>query len=101
MPDALTPQERRALRQAAARASEQGWGVAVGLLAGLGLLVATLALVIRGGPTPGQHLALLSAYFPGYSVSFLGGLIGFVYAFVLGYAGGRTVATVYNALTPK
>jgi hypothetical protein len=42
---------------------------------------------------------LLALYFPGYSVTFLGSLIGFVYAFVLGYGVGRVIATVYNRMT--
>jgi hypothetical protein len=96
MTDTLTPQEQRAIRQAAARASEQGWGLAVGLLAGLGLFIATLVLVVKGGPAPGQHLGMLRAYFPGYSVTWIGGIVGFIYAFVMGYAVGRTIATVYN-----
>ena len=38
-------------------------------------------------------------YFPGYRVTFAGSLIGFVYAFVLGYAVGRTVVTLYYRLS--
>ena len=98
MADELTPQEVRALRQVVLRASEQGWGIAIGLLLGVGLLLATIALVIKGGPNPGPHLGLLRIYFPGYSVTWVGGFIGFMYAFVLGYAIGRTVATIYNRL---
>jgi hypothetical protein len=33
-------------------------------------------------------------------VTWLGAFIGFVYAFVGGYAVGRTVATIYNRLSP-
>ena len=101
MAERLTHDEIKALRQAVARASEQGWGIAVGLLCGLGLTTATAVLIIKGGPTPGQHLGMLEAYFPGYSVTWLGATIGFVYAFVAGYAIGRTVATIYNKLSPK
>jgi hypothetical protein len=50
----------------------------------------------QGGPNVGQHLELLSIYLPGYSVSFVGSLVGFVYAFVGGYALGRLIGTVYN-----
>ena len=98
MHDELTPQEVRALRRTLLVASEQGWGIAVGLLLGLGLFLATVILVIQGGPNPGPHLGLLRIYFPGYSVTWLGSTIGFVYAFVLGYAIGRTVAAIYNRL---
>jgi hypothetical protein len=101
MTDRLTPQERQVLHQAAVRASEQGWGIALGLLAGVGLFLATVILVVKGGPMPGAHLSLLGVYFPGYRVSWIGAFIGFVYAFVLGYAAGRTMATLYNKLTPK
>lgn len=68
--------------------------------AGIGLFLATIVLVIEDGPNRGAHLGLLRVYFPGYSVTWLGAFIGFVYAFVGGYAIGRTVATIYNRLNP-
>jgi hypothetical protein len=98
MSDELTPEEEQALRTVVFRANEQGWGIAMGLLLGLGLFLATLVLVVRGGPHPGAHLGLVRIYFPGYSVTWLGSFIGFVYAFVVGYAIGRTIATIYNRL---
>lgn len=101
MADHFTPQEERVLRQVVARTSEQGWGLALGLIFGLGLMVATIVLVARGGENVGAHLSMLQVYFPGYSVSWVGGFVGFVYAFVLGYAVGRTVATLYNKLNPQ
>ncbi len=70
----------------------------MGLLMGGGLFVATNVLVLRGGRNVGQHLSLLSIYFPGYRVTFLGSLVGFVYAFVIGYALGRLIGTLYNRL---
>jgi len=91
-------QQDEQLHQAIRRLNQRAWGVAFGLLLGLGLFVATNVLVIKGGPDVGQHLILLRQYFPGYRVTFLGSLIGFVYAFVLGYAFGRLVGTVYNRL---
>ena len=96
--DRLTAQEEQALRRTLLRANEQGWGIAIGLLLGLGLFLATIVLVIKGGPNPGPHLGLLRIYFPGYSVTWIGAAVGFVYAFVVGYAIGRTIATVYNRL---
>ena len=98
MADQLTLEEELALRKTLLRASEQGWGIAIGLLFGLGLFLATVVLVIKGGPDPGPHLGLVRIYFPGYSVTWVGSFIGFVYAFVVGYAIGRTVATIYNRL---
>ncbi len=79
----------------------RAWGIAFGLVLGGGLFLATLFLVIKGGPTPGQHLQLLGAFFPGYRVSVLGSLVGFVYAFVVGYALGRVIGEVYNRLAVR
>jgi hypothetical protein len=98
MADQLTLEEEQALRRTILRASEQGWGIAIGLLLALGLFVATIVLVLKGGPNPGPHLGLLRIYFPGYSVTWIGSIIGLVYAFVVGYAIGRTIATIYNRL---
>lgn len=86
------------LRRAIQRLNARAWGIAVGLLGGLGLFIATNVLVIKGGPNVGAHLGLLSQYFPGYRVTFVGSFIGFVYMFVLGYILGRLIGTVYNKL---
>jgi hypothetical protein len=72
------------------------WGIALGILFGSGLFLATNLLVLKGGEDMGQHLGLLGHYFPGYSVTFLGSLVGFVYAFFVGYLFGRVVCLVYN-----
>ena len=95
----LSPGEQQALRKSILRVRDQGWGLAFGLVLGLGLFIATNVLVIRGGPSVGQHLSLLNVYFPGYSVTVLGSFIGFVYAFVVGYGIGRLIASAYNRLT--
>jgi amino acid transporter len=96
MSDHLTPNEVQAIRRTLARGSEQGWGIALGTVCGIGLFVATVILLLRDDPHRGTHLGLLRIYFPGYSVSWVGSLIGFVYAFVGGYAAGRTMAIIYN-----
>ncbi|MBL0169325.1 MAG: hypothetical protein IPP90_01175 [Gemmatimonadaceae bacterium] len=89
----LPPETQRTLARLHARA----WGVATGFLMGFGLFFATIILVLQGGPDMGQHLGLISVFLPGYSVSVVGAFVGFVYAFVIGYAFGRIVGTVYNA----
>ena len=91
-------EEGQSLNAAILRLNGRAWGIALGLLLGSGIFLATIVLVIKGGPDVGQHLSLLSVFFPGYRVTVLGSLIGFVYAFVLGYALGRLVGTVYNRL---
>ena len=73
-------------------------GLVVGLLSGIVIFVATNWLVIKGGDPVGPHLALLSQYFIGYRVSFVGSLIGFAYASVLGGLGGLLVSWTYNGI---
>ena len=91
-----TNQTDESLRRAISRLNARAWGIAFGLLLGFGLFFATIILVIRGGPHAGQHLRLLRVFLPGYSVSFAGSLVGFVYMFVFGYALGRLISSVYN-----
>jgi len=71
-------------------------GIAWGLIAGVGLFVATNWLVLKGGAMVGPHLRLLAQFFIGYDVTFRGSLIGFAYAFVCGFAAGYAVSVVYN-----
>jgi hypothetical protein len=99
MSDQLTTEEQRAVRKTIARIHEQGWGIAFGIVCAIGLIAATNLLVARGGDVVGPHLSLLRWYFPGYSVTLGGSLIGGVYAFVVGYGLGRTIAVIYNRLT--
>ena len=80
------------------RLNARAWGIAVGLLFAHGIFLATVFLVLKGGPTVGPHLALLGQYLPGYTVTWGGAFIGFVYFFVIGYAVGRIIGVVYNAL---
>jgi hypothetical protein len=86
----------RDIPRALLRLNERAWGIAVGLLSGGGLFLATNILVLKGGPNVGQHLSLLAVYFPGYRVTFAGSFVGFVYGFVVGYGLGRLVGWVYN-----
>ncbi len=86
------------LTRAIQRLNERAWAIAIGMLLGGGLFIATLILVVRGGPYQGAHLQLLSVYFPGYRVTLAGSFVGFIYAFVIGYALGRLVGFVYNRL---
>lgn len=79
-----------------ARLHARAWGIAAGALLGMTLFIATIILVIKGGPNLGQHLGLLGVFLPGYTVSVQGAFIGFVYLFVIGYALGRLTGTLYN-----
>ena len=92
------PEDKEELRKAILRLNARAWGITVGLLMGGALFLGTNFLIIRGGANVGQHLALLSIYFPGYRVTFVGSLLGFMYLFVIGYGIGRTIGALYNRL---
>ncbi len=70
--------------------------LSLGLLCGLGIFIATNWLVIKGGDHVGSHLRLLSQFFIGYKVTFLGSFIGFAYGFAVGTLSGALVAWIYN-----
>ena len=92
------PSDDKVLQDAMLQLNGRAWGIAVGLLLGLGLFVATNVLVLKGGAEVGPHLGLLKVYLPGYSVSFIGSVVGFVYLFVIGYALGRVIGVAYNRM---
>jgi ABC-type dipeptide/oligopeptide/nickel transport system permease subunit len=73
-------------------------GFSLGLVLGLGLFIATNWLVLKGGNTVGPHLQLLSQYFIGYRVSFLGSIIGFAYGFTVGTLSGSIIGFIYNKI---
>jgi len=86
------------LEKAVARLNAKLMGIVLGTLFGIGLFVATNFLVIKGGDEVGPHLALLGNYFPGYTVTFVGSLIGFGYAFATGFLVGTAIGMVYNKI---
>jgi hypothetical protein len=98
MPEHLTIEEQRALKEAVEDSNEKAWAIGLGLTLAVGLFVATNVLILKGGNNVGSHLKLLRVYFPGYSVTFAGSVIGFIYSFVLGYLSGRTVIALYRRL---
>lgn len=91
-----TEAEGIALRAAVARLRTGSVAIVVGFFSGTSLLLATLWLVVRGGPDIGRHLGLLRHYFPGYTVSVLGAFVGFAYAAALGVIVGWCTASIYN-----
>jgi hypothetical protein len=72
-------------------------GSAVGALTGALLCLATLILVLRGGDDVGPRLGLLAHYFPGYTVTGPGSLLGLAYGFACGFAVGWGFAVFRNA----
>jgi len=80
------------------RLNSKVMGLSLGVLCGFLVFIATNWLVIKGGNRVGPHLSLLSQYFIGYRVSFLGSFIGFFYGFLVGVVGGVMIAWIYNKI---
>lgn len=76
----------------------KAFGLVLGLLCGIIIFIATNWLVLKGGKQIGLHLMLLSQYFIGYRVTFLGSFIGFAYGFALGTLSGALIGWLYNMI---
>lgn len=90
--------EALAIRAAIARLRVGIMAIVFGMLGGLGLFLATAWLLIRGGPNVGQTLGLLAHYFPGYSVTWPGAVIGLGYGALTGALTGGSLAWIYNRI---
>ena len=98
MSDTKSTSAEDEVRNTLLRLNARAWGIALGLLFGAGLFLTTILLVVRGGQEVGPHLNLLGMFLPGYRVSVAGAFIGFAYLFVIGYAVGRLIGSVYNSM---
>ena len=83
--------EDEMIRRAVLRLNGNILGFVFGSVAAVVIFVATNWLVIKGGETVGPHLGLLGQFFIGYSVTFVGSLIGAVYGFFVGYLSGLLI----------
>ena len=104
MEDSRQPGQNK-LFSAVLRLNTKVLGMVLGLLFGFSIFIATNWLIIKGGHTTpsgeyvvGPHLVLLSQFFIGYRVSFLGSIIGFFYGFALGTLSGAAIGWIYNKI---
>ena len=79
-----------------ARIDAVALGCAFGVVAGLFVFAATIVLVLKGGEEVGPRLALLAQYFPGFTVTPIGSLIGFGYGAIAGFVTGWFLAALRN-----
>lgn len=68
-------------------------GLALGILWGAGVFIATAVTLMVGG---GAHLELLGKFYLGFTVSWAGAFVGLIYGFVDGFIAGWLVAWLYN-----
>lgn len=86
------------LRSAVARLRTSVMAVVFGLSGGSLLALATAWLLVQGGEEVGPHLGLLANYFPGYTVTWPGVAVGFVYGLATGGILGWVIASLYNRI---
>jgi hypothetical protein len=86
-----------AVGEALVRLDRTAFGLSLGTVAGIVLFVATLVLVLKGGPSVGPNLQLLGHFFPGYRVSLGGSFVGLLYGFLIGFICGWSFAFLRNA----
>ena len=98
MPEETKPDLPAPVLLAFARLHKVGLGVAIGTVAGVGLWLLTMILVLKGGYPIGPNLQLLSQFFPGYSVTFTGAFVGLLWGFVSGFLFGAIFALLHNFL---
>ena len=94
----LEKRQEQALAKTVARLRSGVMATVFGMTCGVGLWLATVWLVVRGGARVGEHLALLRYYFPGYSVSWGGAFVGLAYGLLTGAVTGFALAWLYNRL---
>ena len=88
----------REIDRAVARIKTGILALVFGLICGVGLFAMTAILLIENGPYTGATLQLLGNYFIGYTVTWPGAFVGFVWGFVAGSIIGWSIGTIYNRL---
>ena len=96
-PPYIEPELERKVLRALAPLNARALGLSLGIVAALAMSALTeLSIVVdKDHKFP---LYLLRNYFPGYSVSVTGILVGALWAFAVGFVGGWLMATVRNVV---
>lgn len=100
----VTALERELIEGAIARLRAGIMAIVFGMVSGSGLFLATAWLLLRGQigeDEVGSTLGLLNVYFPGYSVTWPGAVVGFLYGGLVGGIVGWALAWFYNRLVRR
>lgn len=79
-----------------ARLDPVAMGVAIGTVSGLLIFIATVMLVIKGGPVVGPNLSLLGHFLYGFQVTWGGSLVGLLEGGIGGFGIGYLGASFRN-----
>jgi protoporphyrinogen oxidase len=86
------------IRSVFARYDPVALGGSIGVILGLGVFLATVVLLLRGGEPVGPTLSLLGNYLLGYYVSWGGAFLGLLEAGFAGFGFGFLLAKTINAV---
>ena len=76
---------------------KRAFGLSFGLVWGLGIMLSTWWLLIQG--SRGEILSKLDTIYLGYSYSWGGSFIGFIWGFVDGFIAGVLIAWFYDVFS--
>ena len=96
MAEAESPQIESGLLLAFAPLHRLALGVASGVVMGGLIFFSTFFLLVKGGYPIGPNLALLGEFMYGYTVTFPGAFVGFVWGFGIGFFMGWGFAVAHN-----
>lgn len=95
----ITNTDKALLKIAFCRIDVVAMAIATGTVSGLLLFLATAVLLVKGaspGMEVGPHLKLLGIYLPGYSVTWVGSVLGAGYGLLIGAVIGSLIAGMWN-----
>jgi hypothetical protein len=77
----------------------RAFGLAIGMFWGLAILLGTWWMLIV--EAQGTIFSKISLFYIGYEVSWIGGIIGFLWSFVYGFIAGALIAWFYKIFCRK
>ncbi|MEP6957804.1 MAG: hypothetical protein ABI980_03670, partial [Nitrospirota bacterium] len=94
--EAIGESEDKVIEVAFAKIDPLAFGIAVGVVSGIVIFMASAILLLRGGPVVGPTLSLLGNYLFGFEVTWVGAVMGLLEGGVLGFAVGALAAGLRN-----
>ena len=88
--------EKKDYHLAAARLQRMTLCLTTAVIGDVLVFLITAVLLLKGGESVGPHLSLLGQYFPGYTVSWIGSIVGFFWGALLAGILGFIFGSVYN-----
>ncbi len=77
----------------------RAFAVSCAFVWGFGLLLATWWIIAYDGPS--DQATFLGSIYRGYTITLVGGLVGFIWALIDGLIAGAIFALIYNWLTSR